>query len=710
VIRTLLRWLLRALLRVRLEGDLGALEGGRRLVVANHDSLFDAVLLGLFLPGNPTVVATPESLRHPLVRLFKGAIRFIVLDPAAPLALKRLIRQVQKGEIVAIFPQGRVSTTGTIMKIYDSAGIIAARSDAQIIPVHIAGTRYSRLSGVGGAYPRRWFPRVVLTVLPPVKLPAMQQLPVAGRRRRLADEMLKIMQGMMFDARPRQTLFEAFVGAVELYGRSTVIIEDARLQPESYGSLLKTALALARLTAPVTTRGEIVGVMLPNTTTTVGLIFGLTAMRRVAAMLNYSAGPEAMHAACVAAGIRTVITSRRFIEVGRLDASVRALHGIDLVYLEDLRARLGLADKLWILRAMRRPRALTPPQDSRDTAIVLFTSGSEARPKGVAISHDAMLANMAQMRAVIDFGPNDKYLNALPMYHIYGLTACTLMPLISGTKLFLYTTPLHYRLIPEYAYTRDCTYVFGTSTFLGHYARQAHEYDFYRVRVVVSGGEKLNPEVEQLWSRKFGLRIMEGYGATECGPTLALNTPLAYREGTVGRFLPRIESRVVPVSGIERGGALHVRSPHLMSGYYFFEQPGVLHPPRSEIGLGWYNTGDVVDVDADGYVTILGRVKRFAKVAGEMVPLELVERIAYAASGDHKHAATVEQISGSGESTVLFTTDAGLDRLTLVKAARQIGAQDLAVARRIVKVASLPLLGSGKTDYVTLDRMTIKRA
>ncbi|MDB5904451.1 MAG: AMP-dependent synthetase and ligase, partial [Betaproteobacteria bacterium] len=428
----------------------------------------------------------------------------------------------------------------------------------------------------------------------------------------------------------------------------------------------------------------------------------------MAAMLNYSAGPEAMHAACVAAGIRTIITSRRFISVAKLEASVRALHGIDLVYLEDLRARLRLADKLWIVYAMLRPRGAMPAQDPDAVAIVLFTSGSEARSKGVAISHDAMLANMAQMRAVIDFGPNDKYLNALPMYHTYGLTACALMPILSGTRLFLYTTPLHYRLIPEFAYTRNCTYLFGTSTFLGHYARQAHEYDFCRVRIVVSGGEKLNPEVESLWLSKFGLRIMEGYGATECGPTLALNTPLNYRKGTVGRLLPRIESRTVAVAGIPHGGALHVRSPQLMTGYYLYDDPGVLHPPRSEVGAGWYNTGDVVDIDEDGYVTILGRVKRFAKIAGEMVSLELVERIAYAASPAHKHAATVEQISGSGESTVLFTTDARLDRLTLVKAARATGAQDLAVARRIVKVATLPLLGSGKTDYVTLNRMAAK--
>jgi len=335
-------------------------------------------------------------------------------------------------------------------------------------------------------------------------------------------------------------------------------------------------------------------------------------------------------------------------------------------------------------------------------AVVLFTSGSEARPKGVALSHGALLANMAQMGAVIDFGPNDRFLASLPMYHAYALTACVLMPLITGTRLFLYTNPLHYHVIPQLAYKRACTYVFGTSTFLGHYARQAHPYDFFGVRCVVSGAEKLSPEVAQLWLREYGLRIMEGYGATECAPVLTLNTTLAYRQGTVGRLLPSIEHKVVPVPGISRGGVLHVRGPNLMSGYYLYSEPCQLKPPESELGPGWYNTGDVVDIDDEGFVTIHGRIKRFIKIAGEMVSLEAVESIAHYASPRHLHAATVEIVQKSGESTVLFTTDPSLSRPLLQKAARELGAQELAVARRVVHVRELPLLGSGKTDYVEL--------
>ena len=421
----------------------------------------------------------------------------------------------------------------------------------------------------------------------------MPALDVDERRRRLGDEMLKIMQVMMFDARRAQTLFEALLDAARAMG-ARPIIEDAWQKPESYGDLLKTALALGRLAGRVSSAGETVGVMLPNLSTTVALLFGLTATGRAAAMLNYSAGPEAMHAACVAAGIRTVITSRRFVEMVRLEASVRALHGIRLEYLEDLRSQLTLTDKLWIAHALLRPRAAIPQQNPQAIAIVLFTSGSEARPKGVAVTHDAMLANMAQMRAVIDFGPNDKYLNPLPMYHTYGLTACTLMPLLSGARLFLYTTPLRYRVIPELAYTLDFTYIFGTSTFLGNYARQAHEYDFYKARVVVSGGEKLNPDVERLWHRKFGLRIMEGYGATECGPTISLNTPLEYREGTVGRRAAGSKAhRQRPGSSTSCAA---VRTPS--DCRYYFSNIRVSLPPRRS-RLGWHNPGDVVDIDAD---------------------------------------------------------------------------------------------------------------
>jgi len=373
------------------------------------------------------------------------------------------------------------------------------------------------------------------------------------------------------------------------------------------------------------------------------------------------------------------------------------------VFVEDLRERFGWRDKLWLVtRARFAPRSLVTARNPGGPAVILFTSGSESQPKGVVLSHDGILANIAQMHAVFDFSPADRFLNALPLFHSYGLTACTLMPLLAGTSLYLYTTPLHYRVIPQVAYRRDCTVLFGTGTFLAHYGREAHPYDFARVRVVISGGEKLSPEVGLLWLQKFAVRIYEGYGTTECSPVLALNTPLAYRPQTTGRFLPHVEWRLEQVEGIDQGGRLHVRGPNVMLGYLRLEQPGVIEPPQSKFGAGWYDTGDVVSVDDEGYAMVLGRVKRFAKIAGEMVALEMVERVAIHASPQHLHAATVEMVPGLGESTVLFTTDPQLSRGLLHRSARLLGSQDLAVARRIVPVAELPMLGSGKTDYVKL--------
>jgi acyl-[acyl-carrier-protein]-phospholipid O-acyltransferase/long-chain-fatty-acid--[acyl-carrier-protein] ligase len=627
------------------------------------------------------------------------------LGIAGDYTVKGLVRVVQSGRPVVVFPQDRVTTTGSTMKIYGAVAVIAARADADIVPLRIEGTLQSRWAATSHRWPRRLFPRVTLAVQPSTRFPARSGAGGA-RRRQLSEDLLRILQQSMANAAPRRTLFDALVDAAALYGRRTRIIEDLRRQVNTYGDLLKGSLALGRLTARFTAPGERVGVMLPNLGATVCLVFGLTSRGRVAAMLNYSSGVEALRVACVAGVLRTVITSRAFIQAAHLEHLLTALEGCRIVYLEDLRETMTLADKLWIIKALLRPRAALPQQDPASPAIVLFTSGSEARPKGVVISHDTMLGVMAQLRAVIDFGPDDKYLNALPMYHTFGLIACTLMPLLSGTRLFLYTNPLHYKVVPEYAYTRDCTYIFGTSTFLGNYARQAHPYDFYRARFIIAGGEKLNPEVSKLWFSKFGLRVYEGYGATECGPAMSLNTPLAFRDGSVGRFLSGIEYRIVPVPGIEQGGVLHVRGPNLMMGYMFSDAPGVLQTPRSELGAGWYNTGDVVSVDDDGFVTIHGRVKRFAKIAGEMVSLERVEHIAYQASPAFKHAALVE-MTHTGESTVLLTTDPQLDRIALMHTARKLNIRELAVARRVMKVDTLPLLGSGKVDYVTLKQQTV---
>jgi acyl-[acyl-carrier-protein]-phospholipid O-acyltransferase/long-chain-fatty-acid--[acyl-carrier-protein] ligase len=332
--------------------------------------------------------------------------------------------------------------------------------------------------------------------------------------------------------------------------------------------------------------------------------------------------------------------------------------------------------------------------------MVLFTSGSEGKPKGVVHSHKSLLSNIAQIMAVLDFNPTDKFMMVLPIFHAFGFTG-SMLPVLNGIKIHVFPSPLQYKVIPEIIYDRGCTVFFATSTFLGNYAKFAHPYDFYKLRIVVAGAEKLNEEVRKTYHDKFGIRILEGYGATECAPVLSANTPMANLNGSVGQLVPGLEAKLEAVSGIDNGGLLHVKGENVMMGYYLFDNPGVLKPPVD----GWYNTGDIVELDAEGYVHIRGRVKRFAKVAGEMVSLEVVEHIANTCAPDKAHAASSIPDAQRGENIILFTTDKVLKREDLQIVAKNLGLPELAVARKIIAVEEIPLLGTGKTDYVTLKQM-----
>lgn len=455
---------------------------------------------------------------------------------------------------------------------------------------------------------------------------------------------------------------------------------------------------LGYLTSQHTSEHEYVGVLLPNTPVCAATFIGLNVYGRVPAMLNYTMSQDAFVSCLKSATVKTIVTAHQFIEKGKLEhlVTVAKNNGIHVIYLEDLKKTVSIKDKLTIkMRAMTKWHVKV---EHTAPAVVLYTSGSEGTPKGVVLSHKAILSNVAQIRSIIDIAYEDKICNVLPMFHSFGLTAGTLLSLIAGTKLLLYVSPLHYKVIPELIYDRNCTIMFGTNTFLYNYAKKANNYDFFNLRYIVAGAEKVSDQTRHIWAEKFGRVIYEGYGATECAPVLAVNTPMANKFGTVGEFLPSMDYQLEPVPGVD-GGKLLVKGPNLMTGYLKEDKPGIVQPFGQ-----WYDTGDIVNVSKEGFVTILGRVKRFVKIAGEMVSLEAVDKIVSSVS-DKLFATSHQADVNKGEQIVLFTLDEELTKEKIKKAISEKNQSNLMMPAQIRVVKEIPLLGSGKIDYVKLKQM-----
>lgn len=741
------------------------LAGDRVIYIANHVSFVDAAILATYIPGNPTFAVNLGASKWWWMQLVMPFFNCVTLDTRNPMAIKALVNLVKDGKPVVIFPEGRLTVTNGLMKVYDGPGMIADKADANIVPIRLEGVHFTPLSRLRGRNPVHYGHPFEMTMLPPRKVNIGQQqcpvcdgdgdiifasglypgdnrrlcercdgtghVPMRGKTRRIAignwlyDEMVAMMAAT---DRADQTLYEGLLDASASYGEKTVIAENIdptikEITAITYKNFIVGTLVLGRQLSQFTNQGEFIGVLLPNSIKTAVTFFALQAFGRVPAMLNFSTGLRNIQASIRAAEIKTVITSRFFVEQAKLQDVIKglengendSLNGVNVVYLEDIGANIGLIAKLRgkfldytdaraiHYDATRPPYSLHDSEDltAHTPAVVIFTSGSEGVPKGVVLSHKNLLSNMYQLAASVDFSPQDIVLNALPMFHSFGLTAGTLLPFLNGIKVFLFPNPLNYKVIPELVYDRNVTIMFGTDTFLNGYAKQAHPYDFRSIRYIFAGAEKVKDSTRALYMEKFQRAIYEGYGATECAPVIATNTPMHYRSGTVGRLMPLIDYKLVTVPGVEDAFRLIVRGPNVMLGYLKADNPGVIQQPED----GWYDTGDMVSLDDQGFITIRGRAKRFAKIAGEMVSLTAVETQVSALWVQHQHAVVAIKDEKKGEQLVLFTTNPDANRAALAEDAKSKGISALSVPAVIKVVDAIPLLGTGKTDYATIQKM-----
>ena len=688
-------------------------EGERCLIVTNHTNFMDVLLISTFVPRKIVFTINNRLIDKTLMKFMTNLVDLRPLDPVSPFAVKTMVEELRQDKTCMIFNAGLVEGGHTRLKMYEGAAMMALKGNAPIVPIRIDGACHTFFSRITGK--KTWFkafPKITLTVLPPVKFSYPNSMPNREQRMRSSGKLYDIISNMVFDSFDcNRTVFEAVSDAMKLRGHFFKIMEDTARKPMSYTSVFLKSIILGRLIQKAIPDDKKVGIMIPTSSACVLTFMGLQAHGKIPAMINFTAGPKAVVAGCKTIGLKTIITAHKVVQLAKLDALISEIEKADvkILYLEDLKPTLTLWDKLVGMYGALFPRSFyhkihkKHPVKSSDTAVILFTSGSEGMPKAVLLSHFNLLSNDYQVVSRFDLYPTDVFLNCLPLFHSFGLCAGTIMPLIFGVKTFLYPTPLHYRIIPEIAASIRATIFFSTDTFLSAYARCANPYDFNSLRIVAGGAEKIKEETRTIWQDKFGVRLFEGYGATECSPFVSVNTFLHQKKDSVGRPFAGIQCKLKPVDGIKEGGELWVKGPNIMQGYMRYENPLILDPPKD----GWYNTGDIVSMDEDGFISIKGRSKRFAKIGGEMVSLLAVEQVIAKKWPDFIIGAVSIPDTKKGEQIVLVTTCKDITKEALISLFKQAGMTELGLPSKVIVTDTPPLLGTGKFDYVKAKELAL---
>ncbi len=711
----ILRLILRLLFRFRAYNTDALRAPGPVLLLPNHVSWWDWLFLGVCLDKDWRFVTSATTAQTSwLHRLIMVNRRTFPVENDSPYAVKKMAEYLQGGGRLVLFPEGRLSPTGCLMKLFDGTGFLIHKTRARVIVGYLRNANQLK-PAVHPGY-TCWFPRVSAHFSDVFTAPQPEHVSTAVARTKITHWLRNQMVRLLFETEMRFAPGDVPSAiAQRVRDRPNFkVLEDVTWKPLTYRRLALGAGLLAEqwqkrlANAEPGTRSaehQRIGVLLPNVNAMPVTLLSLWQAGMTPAILNYTTGPAVMLACTQLAGLKHIITARNFVTKAKLDLKPLEQAGVQFHYLEDVRAGIGSGAKFAALvRSWFAPASgLRTRHEAHDTAVILFTSGSEGVPKGVELSHRNLLANIRQMCAISDLQDTDRFFTTLPLFHSFGLTVGTLLPLVRGAYVCLYPSPLHYRVVPTVLYDKNATVFLATNTFLTGYARKAHAYDFRSLRYLFAAAEKLQENTIKVWNEKFGVRVLEGYGATECSPCVSVNVPINPRQGSVGELLPGMECRVEPVEGVAEGGRLFVRGPNVMKGYV---NPDA-NAKFQALG-GWYDTGDIVRVDDDRFLHILGRLKRFAKVSGEMVSLTAVEEAlagAFPQYGLRFAVAVVAQPDeDKGERLIAVTNESRLTLEEVRTAIKAKGLSNLAVPRDIKVVREIPKLGTGKVNHRELEK------
>lgn len=701
--RLIIKLILRLFFRVEVKGWENWENAGDGVLIApNYVSFIDPVILAVCLPEKVPFAIERRLTKKRFASLFLPLAETHILDADAPLTLKYFLNLLKNGGRCVIFPELQPTTIGNPMKVSRGVAMIADHTKAKILPINIQGTERTPFSRIQHKPGVRFFSKVTITVLPVRELDIPDNLTGSKRNAAAGRALERIMDEASLVARRKEKPFwDILLDARKEFGGNVRLFGEMGVKPVTYNGFITRVLLIEDALRSQNLEGDNIGVFLPTSLAGVITIYALQKMGKVPAMLNFSVGARSIVNCCRSACVTTVISARKFIELGKLESLQQAIEdaGIKIIWLEDVAPLITTGKK--ISAALRTPFLHSNPVDPaavEKPAVIIFTSGSEGAPKGVVLSYKNLNTNHAQTFTRVDFYRSDRVLNAMPIFHSFGLCG-VFLPVALGMFVYLYPSPLHYKTIATICYDERITLLFATDTFLAGYAKAANDnYDFATMRLLVQGGEKLKPSTQQAWFERFDVRITEGYGATEASPIIANNYYAHHKSGTVGTIVAGMQYRLEPVDGVAKGGRLWLKGDNIMMGYLRVTAPGVIEPPKD----GWYDTGDIVDIDEEGYVTILGRAKRFAKIGGEMISLAAVEEAMYELWPEYYHAVTMVH-SASRETLTAVTTLKTMTRDDLRRKLAEIGVAEIAIPRKLIHMETIPLLATGKVNYVELD-------